>query len=85
MSNYMTNLKESERDQVRATMEQILVGLETDPTFAAQVRADPTATLTSAGLPEDAITEVLEGYDPAAEVSGYLLLNVPTLSYCRCP
>ena len=58
-------------EQIRAQARAIADRARSDPAFEAQLRADPVATLSAAGLPEPAIGDLLreDGY---GEVAGYL-------------
>lgn len=69
----MASLDQSKGDSLRATVLQIVERLQTDPDFAEEVKADPTATLTSAGLTEEVATNVMRQISTSADVSGYAL------------
>lgn len=82
----MGNPNQMERDEIRSTAEEIVARLQTDPAFAEQVRADPTSALTSAGLPQEAVTEFLRVTNSPSEVSGHMLINPADLrsTYLEC-
>ncbi len=59
---------EEEVARVRAQGREILDRLRDDPAFLEEVRKDPTAALTSRGIPLDAATEWQK---PRGEVQGF--------------
>lgn len=58
-------------EAVRATAQGLATRLKTDPTFRARVEADPTATLTEAGMPAPAVEDFVREWAAGAEVGGY--------------
>lgn len=56
--------------EVREKAQEILNRLESDPSFKQQVESDPEGTLTSAGLPKDAVEDFVREAQ-LAEVGGY--------------
>lgn len=65
---------QNEAAQVRETAKQIAHRLIDDAAFREQIRENPTATLTAAGLPEEAVSDFLREFgvpQDQDEVSGY--------------
>ena len=58
-------------EQYRGTAEELVKRAEQDEDFAKQAKADPLGTLTSAGIPQDAAKQMLNG--GLSEVTGHTM------------
>lgn len=67
----MTNSNESDRDRLRAAIDQIVERLKSDTSFAEQVRAEPRTALARAGLSEDVVTAFMREVSSSDDVSAY--------------
>lgn len=66
---------QQEIEQARSNANEIAHRLIDDAAFREQVRENPTATLTAAGLPEEAVTDFLREFNVPRDqddVTGYL-------------
>ena len=62
----------SHNEQVRALARRLAEKAKNDPAFREQIMQDPMSTLTSAGLPEQAVADFLRETG-LGDVSGYML------------
>lgn len=58
-------------DAARAKARDLADRLKSDPAFRRQVESDPSAALTGAGLPENAVGDFLNDTGIQADVSGF--------------
>ncbi|GCE14647.1 hypothetical protein [Tengunoibacter tsumagoiensis] len=63
-------MSDQNNQQLRALARQLSERMKTEPDFKAQVEKDPSATLTAAGLPTDAVKEFLQ-LTSTDDVTGY--------------
>jgi hypothetical protein len=57
--------------QLRAQAQAIAERVKSDPEYLEQIKSDPVATLTAAGVPEDVVHNLIEGKTEEADVTGY--------------
>ncbi|MFW6074702.1 MAG: hypothetical protein ACOC9Y_03850 [Chloroflexota bacterium] len=67
------SMNQMQSNEARETAKQLAHRLIDDPDFGQQVKDNPVATLTAAGLPEEGVDEFLGQFPAMAEVSGYQL------------
>lgn len=63
----------SEATQVRATAKEIVQRLQDEPAYRQQVKDNPVETLTSSGMPKEAVPLFLQDIGADSEVAGYKL------------
>jgi hypothetical protein len=68
-------------EPTRSIANRIIERLHQDEAFRDQLRADPVGSLTSNGLPEDAVGDFLGAIKFQGEVSGYMR---STHDHCKC-
>jgi hypothetical protein len=60
-------------DQARSKIKDFAREAKADPAMVSRLKSDPVATLTSAGVPQFAMSDFLREEGIEAEVGGYLM------------
>ncbi len=78
----MSASKPGYSQQVRDTANQLIERMRNDSSFVDQLKANPTGTLTAAGLPQNAVGDFMHeaGIPAEGEVGGYMMCSETCIS-----
>jgi len=70
-------------EETRKKIAGIVERLQTDTTFKEQISADPSGALGSAGLPAEAVSDLVDLAGDEGDVAGYMRSD-RTIGGCKC-